>query len=152
MQDSSHRAADSTEAKVLTRSLQKPVSPTPLSDEVKAFIVRRLATFETPSQVVAAVGVNFGIELTRQRVYGYDPQCGKPPARRWRELHAATRAKFLTELAGIAVAHKTYRLHALDRLAQRAMDDCYSTRTAKLLKQAAMECGGMFERSRRKRT
>ena len=35
---------------------------------VKAFIVERLASFETPSEVVAAVKAEFGLVLARQAI------------------------------------------------------------------------------------
>ena len=46
---------------------------------VKAFIVERLASFETPSEVVAAVKAEFGLVLARQAIERYDP--GKASSR-----------------------------------------------------------------------
>ena len=51
-----------------------------LTDEIKTFIVIGLARYDTPSEVAQAVGVNFGVEITRQQVHAYDPACSKPPA------------------------------------------------------------------------
>ena len=136
---------DSADASILTPSLQDDESMPPISDEIKTFIVKALATFDTPSEVAAAVKTNFGVELSRQHVYGYDPKCSKPPAPRWCALHAATRAAFLSELAEIGIAHKAFRLRALDRMVHHAMKHRFSGRAQSLLEQAAKECGGVFE-------
>jgi hypothetical protein len=130
----------------LTGRLQDEESMPNLSDEIKEFIVRNLARYDTPSQVAAAVKVNFNIELCRQQVYRYDPDCSQPPAQRWRDLHAATRRKFLSEIAEIGIAHKAVRLRMLDRWAREAEAHNFSTVAAAFLQQAAKECGGAYER------
>ncbi|HVZ00265.1 MAG TPA: DUF2280 domain-containing protein [Dongiaceae bacterium] len=141
-------AGDSAEAPTLTQPLQDDESMPPITDEIKTFIVRGLASFDTPSEVVAAVKVNFGVEVSRQQVYAYDPRCAQPPAPRWRELHAATRAAFLGEIAEIGIAHKAFRLRALDRMVHYALKHHYPGRAQSLLEQAAKECAGVFEQGR----
>ena len=77
-------AGDSAEAPTLTQPLQNEESRTPmptLTDEIKTFIVRGLARFDTPSQVAEAVKANFNVELKRQHVYAYDPRCSQPQCR-----------------------------------------------------------------------
>jgi hypothetical protein len=81
----------------------KPV----LTDEVKAFIVRGLARYGTPTRVAASVQAQFGIAIDRRQVYAYDPAGSRPPAQRWIDLHAATRAKFLEAAAGRARPRST---------------------------------------------
>jgi hypothetical protein len=120
----------------------------PISDEIKEFIVKGLASFDTPSEVVEAVKANFAVEVSRQQVYAYDPRCTQPPAPRWQELHAATRAAYLSELAEIGIAQKVFRLRALDRMARFAMQNRSPGRAQALLEQAAKECGGVFEQNR----
>ncbi len=118
-----------------------------LTDEIKTFIVKGLACYDTPSQVAEAVRVNFDIVVSRQQVHEYDPACARPPAQRWRELHAATRAALLRETAEIGIAHRAVRLLRLDRLASRCERN--SVRTAlKCLEMAAKECGGWYENRR----
>jgi hypothetical protein len=121
-------------------------SPTRLTDEVKAFIVRGLARYETPTRVALSVKSNFGIEIDRRQVFAYDPAGSRPPAQRWIDLHAATRAKFLRASAEIGITQKTVRLRMLDRLVHRADQHNQLERTAALLAQAAKECGGFYER------
>src|SRR5829696_1206798 len=44
-----------------------------LTHEMQTFVVQRLACFEDPTTVAAAVAVEFNVEITRQAVEGYDP-------------------------------------------------------------------------------
>ena len=76
-------AGNAAEAPTFTQPLQDEDSMPSINDEIKEFIVRGLATFDTPSEVVEAVKANFGVELSRQQVYAYDPRCSQPPAQRW---------------------------------------------------------------------
>jgi hypothetical protein len=140
--------ADSA-AKTRSGARQDRTPPTALSDEVKAFIVRGLARYETPTQVAAAVKTNFGIEIDRRQVFAYDPAGSRPPAQRWIELHAATRAKFLAATAEIGIAQKQVRLRMLDRYAHRADGNDQMERAAAFMAQAAKECGGFYERYQR---
>jgi len=117
-----------------------------LTDEMKAFIVRGLARYETPARVAASVQAQFGIAIDRRQVYAYDPAGSRPPAQRWIDLHAATRAKFLEAAAEIGVAQKVVRLRMLDRFANRADEANQWERAARFLVQAAKECGGFYER------
>ncbi|WP_395022660.1 DUF2280 domain-containing protein [Dongia sp.] len=126
------------------RQNQKPKPELP--DEVKAFIVRGLARYETPTRVAASVKANFGIEIDRRQVYAYDPAGSRRPAQRWMDLHAATRAKFLDATSEIGVAQKVVRLRMLDRFANRMEEANYPERAAAFLAQAAKECGGFYER------
>lgn len=122
-----------------------------LNDEIRAFIVRGLARFDTPSQVAAEVRLTFGIEISRQLVYKYDPDGCKPPAQRWIDLHAATRARFLAEIDDIGIAQKAYRLQMLDRFVQDAEDNHAYDQAAAFLQQAAKECGDFYVRRSRRR-
>ena len=125
---------------------QEKDSRSTLSDEIKEFIVKRLACYETPSRVAAAVRNYFGVDVDRRQVFAYDPAGSRPPAQRWIDLHAATRTRFLRETAGIAVAQKVVRLRMLDRLAQTAEENNCDERFARLLAQAARECGGFYDK------
>jgi hypothetical protein len=124
----------------------KAARPT-LTYEIKEFIVKGLACYDTPSQVAEAVNLMFGVTVSRQRVYRYDPGNPRPPAQRWRDLHAATRQALLREHAEIGVAHRAVRLRRLDRLASRCERNNVTT-ALKCLEMAAKECGGMYEKRR----
>jgi hypothetical protein len=116
-----------------------------LTDEIKEFIVKGLACYDTPTYLVDAVRVNFGIEVTRQQIYEYDPRRGT--SQRWRDLFAATRASFLREAGEIGITHKLMRLRMLDRLAHRCERNSVAL-AIRCLKEAAKECGGMYENRR----
>ena len=115
-----------------------------LTDEIKTFIVKGLACYDTPSQVAEAVRAEFDIVVSRQQVHEYDPACVRRPAQRWRDLHAATRAALLRELGEIGIAHRAVRLRRLDRLASRSERNNVLT-ALKCIEMAAKECGGMYE-------
>ena len=117
-----------------------------LNDEIKEFIVKRIACYETPSRIAAAVRINFGVDIYRRQVFEYDPAGSRPPAQRWIDLHAATRARFLGETASIAVAQKAVRLRMLDRLVQTAEENNCDERLARFLAQAARKCGGFYDK------
>ena len=119
-----------------------------LTDEIKTFIVKGLACFDTPSQVADAVYWEFGVKVTRQHVHTYDPAGAQPPAARWRALHAATRKAFLDDRAEIGIANRNIRLRMLDRMARFAELRHRLDEAAALLERAAKECGGMYKRQR----
>ncbi len=115
-----------------------------LTDEIKTFIVKGLACYDTPSEVAEAVKVNFHVEISRQHVYAYDPDSSQQIAPRWKELHAATRQALLREAAEIGIANKMVRLRMLDRMAHRC-ERHNAALTLECLEMAAKECGGMYE-------
>jgi hypothetical protein len=120
-----------------------------LTDEIKEFIVRGLARYETPTHVAASVQAQFGIAIDRRQVFAYDPAGSRPPAQRWIDLHAATRAKFLDAIAEIGIAQKVVRLRMLDRFANLADEADQWERACAFMVQAAKECGGFYERTAR---
>jgi|AraplaMF_Col_mMF_1032025.scaffolds.fasta_scaffold00022_165 hypothetical protein len=120
---------------------------TTLPDEIKEFIVKALACYDTPTQVADAVNAQFGVTVSRQQVYRYDPECSEPPAQRWRDLHAATRQALLRDAAAIGITHKMVRLRMLDRLAHRCERNSVALAIA-CIERAAKECGGLYENRR----
>jgi hypothetical protein len=141
-------ANDVETLRTLTGGIQDGEPMSALTDEIKEFIVKRLACYDTPSQVVQAVNVHFEVTVSRQQVHRYDPDCSDPPAQRWKDLHAETRQALLREVAEIGVAQKAVRLAMLDRMARRMMADNQIDRTLSCLAQAAKECGGIYENRR----
>lgn len=121
-----------------------------IADDVKAFIVHGLACFDTPSQVVEAVRAEFGIETTRQNVEKYDPTkvSGKALSLKWKTLFDATRAAFIAGTSQIAIAHRSTRLRALQRMAAKAESDGKLTLAAQLHRQAAEEMGNAYTNRR----
>lgn len=120
-----------------------------LTDEVKTFIVQRLACYDTPSHVAAAVKEEFGLIVSRQQVQEYDPtKRGKAPAKRWVALFESTRERFKDTIDEIPIAHTAVRLRRLDRMAVKAEDKGNFPLAAALMKQAAEDYGGVYTNRR----
>jgi hypothetical protein len=143
MQPASPAEADEVIA-TWTGLLQDGESMPTLTDEIKTFIVKGLACYDTPSQVAEAVKANFNVEISRQHVYAYDPDSSQQIAPRWKELHAATRQAFLRETAEIGIGHRAVRLRRLDRLAGRCERNSVAL-ALRCLEIAAKESGGLYE-------
>lgn len=121
-----------------------------LTDDVRTFIVQALACFDTPSQVVAAVNQEFGLTITRQNVEKYDPTkvAGAKVAPKWRTLFEAARKSFVEDSSQIAIAHRSTRLRALQRMATAAEAKGNYPLAAQLHKQAAEEMGNAYTNRR----
>lgn len=117
-----------------------------LRDEVKAFVVQALACFDTPSQVVASVKAEFGLEVSRQQCEAYDPTkyVGRNLHSKWKTLFEDTRRRFREETAEIPIANRAFRLRGLGRMAEKAESMRNLALTAQLYEQAAKECGDMY--------
>ena len=117
-----------------------------LTHEMQTFVVQRLACFEDPTTVAAAVAVEFNVEITRQSVEGYDPtkRAVANLSPKWRALFDETRTAFLNGSAAIGIAHKVVRLREIERLMEKADAAGDLQLVAKLLEQAARECGDAY--------
>ena len=117
-----------------------------LSDEVRLFIVERLAVFDSPQTVATAVKNEFGVVVSRQAVEAYDPtrKAGQPLSPKLREHFCRTRQKFRRDIDDIPVASKAYRLTVLGEMVEqlRSLGNCLGA--AALLEQAAKEVGGVY--------
>ncbi len=118
-----------------------------LNTKVKAYIVRCLATYMTPSEVVDAVNQEFGgLIVTRQQVAKYDPDkaSGINLSDKWKQLFVKHRKDFNDEVDSIPIANKAYRLTMLDNMVRDAFESKNRPLVAKLLEQAAKEVGEVF--------
>jgi hypothetical protein len=132
-----------------TEDVQDARPATILTDDIKEFIVRGLARYETPSRVAAAVKDVFDVEVSRQQVFSYNARGSRLPAERWRELFEATREAFLADISSIGIAQKAFRLRKLERFAEHAEERGWHDRAAGIMEQAAKECGGVYEGRKR---
>lgn len=121
-----------------------------LSDEAKAFVIERLAQFETPAEVRRQLKAEFGIELSDNGVRHYAPDGPKGGAlsEKWRQLHDQARALFLKEVSHIGISHRVVRLRALDRMAAKAEAQGNLALAAQMLEQAAKEMGDHYTNTR----
>jgi len=123
-----------------------------LRSEVKAFIVQALACFDTPSQVVAAVKTEFGIEITRQQCETHDPTkfAGQKLGKTWVDLFHDTRKRFREETADIPIANRAFRLRAMNRFVEKAETMKNIGLAMQILEQAAKETGDIYVNRARK--
>lgn len=121
-----------------------------LPPEVQTYIVQANACFDAPSVVVKAVKEEFALEISRQRVEGYDPtkRAGQKLSEKHRALFEETRKTFLEDTAAIGISHRAVRLRALHRMAERAESQGNIGLAAQLHKQAAEEVGNAYTNRR----
>ncbi len=105
------------------------------------FVVQCLARFMSPSNVATAVNEHFEIAITRQAVEKYDPTkaAGADLKEEFRALFTQTRDEYIAGVNNAALAHKTYRLDFLLRLAERAEAMKNLSLAGQLVKQAKEE-------------
>lgn len=115
-----------------------------LRKEVQTFIVRSLAVFNTPTEVVEAVQQEFNVKVTRQQCEAYDPtkRSGQNLSQDHRDEFHATRKQFVENTSDIPIANSSYRLQRLQRVIDHAGKNHKLAMEA--MKQAAMEVGGAF--------
>jgi hypothetical protein len=121
-----------------------------LKDEHKAFLVQRLAVFDTPKEATEALKVEFGIAISAQRAESYDPnkRAGQRLSMRWKDVFQATRKRFLDQLDDIPSANKAVRVRRLERMALGAEQRGNFSLAAALLKQIAEEVGNVYTNRR----
>ncbi len=92
------------------------------------------------------------MSIDRRQVYAYDPAGSRPPAQRWIDLHAVTRARdSWPPPPEIGVAQKVVRLRMLDRFANRADRNNQMDRAAAFLVQAARSAAASTNAMRARR-
>lgn len=121
-----------------------------LKDDVKLFIVRALACFDSPTEVCRQVKEEFGIDVTKQQVSLYHPErrVAKDLSEKWRTIFAETRKTFLEDVSTIPIASQAFRLRALNRMYERVSATANTALAAQLIEQAAKESGGSFTNRR----
>ena len=121
-----------------------------MTDEVKAFVVQALASFDTPSQIVEAVKQEYGIAMTPQAAQTYDPTkyAGRNLSPKWRTMFDKARKAFIEDSSSIPIAHRSTRLRTLQRMAAKAEAKGNYPLVAALNKQAAEEMGNSYTNRR----
>lgn len=123
-----------------------------LTEIVKRDIVQRLACFDTPSEVAAAIREEHGVEVERQQVNNYDASkdyARKRMAKPLVELFDETRARFRERVEDIPIANKAVRLRRLNRIADRAAVQKNPVVEMEAMERAAREVGDAYTNLRR---
>lgn len=115
-----------------------------LKKEIKLFIVRSLAVFNTPSETAEAVYQEFEVKITKQNCEKYDPtkRSGENLSAELKAEFEATRKQFLDNPQHIPIANLAYRLQLMQRVINGAGKN--SVLILKTLEQAAKDEGGAF--------
>lgn len=115
-----------------------------LKKEVKFYIVRSLAKFNTPQETADAVNMDFGIKVTRQQCERYDPtkRAGQELSTELKAEFEATRKQFVDNPQHVPLANLTYRLERMQRVIDHAGKN--SVLVLSTLEQAAKDVGGVF--------
>jgi hypothetical protein len=102
-----------------------------------------LACYDTPGQVATSVKERFGLALSRQHIEAYHPerQAGSRLKSLWRAVFVEARARFHAEISDIPIAHRAYRLRALERMALQAEVMGNYGLVCRMLELAAQEAG-----------
>lgn len=119
-----------------------------LKKEVKLFIVRSLAIFNTPTETAELVYQEFGLKVTKQNCEKYDPtkRTAQNLSQELRDEFFATREEFLNTPKNIPIANKVYRLQKLQKIVDGAGKNSVLVMNA--LEQAAKETEGAFSNKR----
>lgn len=121
-----------------------------LTERHKAFLITRLACYDSPSKVKEAFIEEYNTELSLSQISYYDPsnRQGSNLAEKWVTLFNETRRQFIEDTSAIPVAQKSFRLKCLHDLFERLEGKGNLIGAAGILEQAAKETGGMFTNKR----
>lgn len=110
-----------------------------LTDELRAYVVQRLAAFDRPGEIARALRRECGITIHPKNISAYNPTvfAGRRLAPRWKALFESTRARVLADDASLG--DTMTRVHRLDGLARRAIQDGDLILAAQLQRQSARE-------------
>lgn len=130
--------------------MSEPKRKTKLSDPQKAFVVQRLACWDSPAEVSDALMREHGVKLAPQNCEAYDPTkyAGRNLSAKWRELFERTRGDFLANVEAIPEANRAVRIRALAH-ASRAFKARGDYRAqADMLERIAKEMGDVYSNRR----
>lgn len=115
-----------------------------LKKEIKLFIVRSLAVFNTPTETVELVNQEYGIKVTKQQCEKYDPtkKAGENLSDELRVDFEKTRDMFLGKPEAIPIANLAVRLQRYELQYQKHNKNRVAALS--ILKQAAEDVGGKY--------
>lgn len=122
-----------------------------LKDEHRAFIIQRLACWDSPREAAEALKDEFGIEISPQGCETYDPtkRAGRNLAAKWRELFDKTRQDFQNNLENyVPEANKTVRIRQLANSARALKSRGNHVGMADMLERIAKELGNVHTNKR----
>lgn len=116
-----------------------------LRKEVKLFIVRSLAVFNTPEETAKLVNEEYkDLNVSRQQCERYDPtkRAGQDLSQELRKEFEITRSEFLAKPNNIPIANLSVRLQQLESQYQKHSKNRVAA--LNILRQAAEDVGGKY--------
>jgi hypothetical protein len=115
-----------------------------LKKEVKLFIVRSLARFNTPTETAELVNQDYGVQVTKQQCEKYDPtkRAGENLSAELKAEFEIARKQFLDTPQNIPIANLSVRLQRLENQYQKHGKNRVAALS--ILKQAAEDVGGKY--------
>jgi hypothetical protein len=115
-----------------------------LTDAQKAYVVRRLAAYESPTAIARDLERDFGVTIGHQAVGRYNPALGSRLAQRWKDLFAQARAAHRAATAKAGVTGKAAAIRARERMALAAWGAGRFKHASDILDAIAKEVGNPF--------
>ncbi|ELW90946.1 PF10045 family protein [Acinetobacter sp. WC-743] len=114
-----------------------------LKKEVKLFIVRSLAVFNTPTETVELVNQEYGVIVTKQQCEKYDPtkRAGENLSEELKKDFEKTREMFLGKPENIPIANLSVRLQRYENMFIGTKNNVMKL---KIQEQAAKDMGGQY--------
>lgn len=122
-----------------------------LKDQHKAFVIQRLACFDSPKEAAEALKEEFGVQITPQGAEAYDPhkRAGSRLAQQWRDLFERTRKGFLDHVENfVPEANKAVRLRHLSHAFRALKARGNHVAAADMLERIAKELGNVHSNRR----
>lgn len=122
-----------------------------LTEEQKRFLVVFFARWGSPKKAANALKAEYGVEITRQGAERFNPtsKAGATLSARHRKLYDETRAKFETEMDGVAETKRSVRVRMLAEAAQIYYEAGNYLAMARMLEAIAKEMGNIHTNERR---
>jgi len=116
-----------------------------LSEDAKHYVVTSLAMWRGPTEILRVLAEDYGTPISAPGLWHYDPRNPECP-KRWRDLHATTRAAFVANVSEIAIANPAWRLKERERLYRHVAEKANPNvpLATEILDQAARDAGGAF--------
>jgi hypothetical protein len=123
-----------------------------LTDEHKAYVIKRHAASHTAKSITHGLKAEFGITLSRDAVNFYHP-VRRPRAglaQRWKDLFAKEREAHIARMAHVGVTDKPARIRRRVAMMHRQWAAGRHALANEILDSVAMEIGDTFGRKRRR--
>ena len=118
-----------------------------LTDEQKAYVVRRLAEYDKPMAIAHGLKEMFGVTVSHQAVEHYDPErpAGHDLAQKWRDVFWRARSAFIESTADIGSMRKEVRIRVRERMMREEWEAGRCKIANEILDSIAKEAGDAFE-------